>query len=582
MTNITERLLACSVPAGQAGRLDKAFLAALSPEEASSVSRETIKKAIQQGFCRVNGTVVTNAATKVYAGNSLELQLPSVSAEPQAEEGELDIIYKDSELLVVNKPAGLTVHPCPSCPEGTLVNRLLHTAPELKHLEGLRPGIVHRLDKDTSGLLAVALTESERLRLTEAFAERAVAKSYLALVHGVPELQGTIDLPLARDPKSKIRMAVVDYGKPALTDWERLWADPAGRFSLLAVRIHTGRTHQIRVHMAHLGYPLVGDALYARTTASPPASSAAHRNSYTVPRQMLHAARLVLPARTTVKNETSESATNAVRNHSNAALVTMTHNPESSASNTELTFACPMPDDMQRAARELFWQSQRVVVTGACGSGKSAATTFLATQGAPVWSADSEVAKLYQPGGELSTVFAQRYGTAFVDPDSGAIDKSALAESMRQDPDLRHEVEKLVHPLLRANLEHFWTSNEAAGVPRTVAEIPLWFESGWVEPQFYTVTLGVSCPGPLRHARLKERRGWSPERIAAVDAWQWPEAEKIRRCTFVVRNDGTLRDLEIQLSIALVGLNTHAKARMAQFSKDWQAVLDTYFGRCFP
>jgi 23S rRNA pseudouridine1911/1915/1917 synthase len=191
----------------------------------------------------------------------------------------LDVVYEDAALVVVNKPAGLSVHPGPGHPDGTLVNGLLAHIPDLGGIGGeLRPGIVHRLDKDTSGLLVVAKTAQAHATLVEAFAEREVAKTYLAIVRGRPELgEGMIDAPLARDPVHRQRMAIVEGGRPARTAF-RVVAEGGG-WSLVEARPETGRTHQIRVHMASIGHPIVGDALYGRREEG-------------VARQMLHAWRL--------------------------------------------------------------------------------------------------------------------------------------------------------------------------------------------------------------------------------------------------------------------------------------------------
>lgn len=241
-------------------RLDKA-LCGLLPD----LSRAAVQRAITAGACRIDGLPISTASLKLKAGQEVRLDLPDTANELRAEDEAVDILWQDEHLLLCNKPAGLTVHPCPSCPENTLVQRLLHHFPRLREQEGLRPGVVHRLDKDTSGLLLVALDEPTRLRMSEAFARREVHKEYLALVQGVPPQTGTCREPLGRHPTAKVKMAVVPEnrgGKAAHSDWRVLWSSPRKDFSLVAVRIHTGRTHQIRVHMAHIGHPLLGDMVY--------------------------------------------------------------------------------------------------------------------------------------------------------------------------------------------------------------------------------------------------------------------------------------------------------------------------------
>ena len=203
-------------------------------------------------------------------------------------------------MLVVVKPAGLTTHPAPGEPGPTLVNHLLHGWPDIaaatSGMDGQRPGIVHRLDKDTSGLMAVARTEAARLALSESFAGRRTFKVYLALVHGTPEpRQGVIDAPMGRHPSRKTLMAVLPKGgREARSEYRVLWTGPRGLASLVAVRIHTGRTHQIRVHMAHIGHPLLGDAAYGPRENAEWARRP-DRLARMAPRQMLHAFYLSVP-----------------------------------------------------------------------------------------------------------------------------------------------------------------------------------------------------------------------------------------------------------------------------------------------
>ena len=490
------RLTTTAADAGQ--RLDRVLRQA-APE----LSRAALQKAIQAGRCRVDGLSETRADARVRAGQTIELSLPETSTTLQAEEGHLELLWQDEHLVVCNKPAGLTVHPCPSCPEQTLVQRLLGRFPQLGKIEGQRPGIVHRLDKDTSGILVVALTEQDRLLLSNAFAQREVHKEYLALVSGVPAAEGECREPVGRHPTAKVKMAVVPEsrgGRTAHTEWKTLWAAPDKRFSLLAVRIHTGRTHQIRVHMAHIGHPLLGDKLYAPKAIQSLA-----------PRQMLHAWR-----------------------------ISFTH----PATGAPMNFACPPPDDMLLAALQGCRRMRRIIVTGNPGSGKSAFTRCLANRGVPVFSADEAVAGLYGPRGEAAQWIGRMGGDAQLLGPDGAVDKAALLEAMRGNPALRREVEALVHSLAHKELEAFWTRQEALGAPLAAAEIPLYFETGWQRsflPEPHVV--GICCPLPVRTQRIEANRGWSQDKIEAIEGWQWPEDKKMAACNTVIENKGSAKTL---------------------------------------
>lgn len=492
-----------------------------------TVSREKIKKAVLSGACKVGPHICREPALRVEAGQEIALDLPGATARLLPEQGDLVVLYEDKFISVLDKPAGLTVHPCPSCPKGTLVHRLAARFPELLQQEGERPGIVHRLDKDTSGLLLTALSEEARLRLAEAFAAREIKKEYLALVRGVPESSGTIDAPIGRDPSVKVRMAVVKNGRPALTQWQVAYADDRSRFSLLHVRIHTGRTHQIRVHMAHIGHPLWGDALYGPQGEDDPCS-----------RQMLHAWRLAF-----------------------------TH----PSSGELLSFCCRPPEDFRNAVSLLDQRMQRVVVTGMPGCGKSVLLRVLREKGCSTWSADAVVARLYEPGQEGWQLLYQRYGDRFVPDVRTPVDRHALANAFEDDPNLRREVEKIIHQLVRADLEAFWKQQEKAGARRAVAEVPLWFESGWkVDAGFEPILVGIRCDQSARYARLTEHRRWSQKLIAAVDSWQWDEARKLRGCALVVDNNGTIEQLSAVAATLLQQLDGMEAERCAFQNALWE------------
>ena len=220
------------------------------------------------------------AAVRLRAGQRVQVLGPP--ADPLAINPEpipLDVRYEDGDLLVVNKPAGLTVHPAPGHPRGTLVNAVLARVPGLSSGGAVRPGIVHRLDKDTSGLLVVAKNDEAYRKLTAQLRARTVVREYLVIVRGeVANESGVIDAPIGRHPAQRTRMAVVPRGRPAVTRY-RIRERFAGA-TLLECRLETGRTHQIRVHLQHLGHPVLGDPVYGRTRV--PEMS----------RQALHAARL--------------------------------------------------------------------------------------------------------------------------------------------------------------------------------------------------------------------------------------------------------------------------------------------------
>lgn len=238
-------------------RIDKA----LSSQQ-SEWSRTQISNWIADGLVKVNGEAV-KAKYKAKAGDVVEIDVPE--AEPLeviAEDLQLEIVYEDADVLVVNKPRGMVVHPAPGHLTGTLVNGLMHHCHDLSGINGvLRPGIVHRIDKDTSGLLMVAKNDKAHEGLVNQLVNKTVTRKYTALVHGhIAHDKGTIDAPIARDPKDRQKQAVVDGGKHAVTHFQVI--ERLGDYTLVECRLETGRTHQIRVHMNYIGFPLVGDPKY--------------------------------------------------------------------------------------------------------------------------------------------------------------------------------------------------------------------------------------------------------------------------------------------------------------------------------
>jgi len=274
------------IPSAAAGqRLDQA-LAALFPE----YSRSRIQAWIRATAVRVNGAVTARQRQRVRGGEWVEIcaTLPDESRWC-AEEIPLAVVYTDDDLLVIDKPPHLVAHPAPGNPSGTLVNALLNYAPELAQLP--RAGLIHRLDKDTTGLLVVARTLTAHHALTEQLKAREITREYVAVVSGVVIGGGRIDAPIGRDPLDRKKMAVVAHGRPAVTHYrvERRFA----AHTYLRLRLETGRTHQIRVHLRHLGYPLVGDPAYGGGVPAgcSPKVRVALRN---FSRQALHALRLEL------------------------------------------------------------------------------------------------------------------------------------------------------------------------------------------------------------------------------------------------------------------------------------------------
>lgn len=546
-------------------RLDKYLAASLE----GRYSRQKIQDSIRKGNVLVNGKTQTVPKFVVGAGDTITADLPAPVAQLQPETVEFDVIYHDVNIAIINKPAGVVTHPETDgktlrTSETTLAHGLLERFKALHDDESLRPGIVHRLDKDTSGLLVVGLSQQGREKLKKLFADRDVHKEYLALVHGVPDkCEGVIQSPIGRHPYKKTSMAVVPGGKEALSRYRVLYASADASFSLVAVAIFTGRTHQIRVHLSSIGYPIIGDTLYTGkdsvTRDRPATPFAAQRNTarqhsecenIPAPRQMLHAWRLKFPF-----------VCEGVITSSSAVKI----------EDGYIAAECPPPRDFSDVLEKLSHTTLRIVVTGMPGSGKSSFVDDLQALGVPCFSADACVKDLYGPDGDGTRLLRMRYGDAYTN--EAGVDKGALGEAMRASDVFRREIEEMVHPLVYHALNVFWEQSSCS--PLAVAEIPLYFETagsarghmGTTEhcrasgsedirnrnnscragaSTAYNVdcVIGVECPFAIRSQRLQESRGWSPLVIQGMERWQLSEKDKMERSDIVVSNTGGRADLQ--------------------------------------
>jgi 23S rRNA pseudouridine1911/1915/1917 synthase len=352
-------------------------------------------------------------------------------------------------------------------------------------------------------------------------------------VHGVPEREfGEIDVPMGRHPIHKTKMAVVlKGGRDARSEYKTLWSDPAGRASLVKVKIYTGRTHQIRVHMAHIGHPLVGDQIYGSMEHSrwmqeqPQLADLAGR-------QMLHAYSLAF-----------------------------TH-PDSGE---ELSFIQTPPDDFITMLKGLNKSVQRVGLIGMPCGGKSAVLKIIADKNIPTFSADESVARCYEIDGTGWELLRQRFGNRFIDAETGAVDKVELFKAMRENEDLRREVMSIVHPIVEHDVQEFYRihNNE----PLAVAEVPLLLEGGWHTQKLVDDVIGVHCPEEKRTGELRIKREISPEILAVFDSWQWDEKAKLDCCSTIIENDADLNKLNSETERILEFLTEQRKTKEQLFEK---------------
>lgn len=527
-------------------RLD-IFLSSAMPH----ISREKIKKLIKADCCKIDGQIVNIAKTQLIQGQHIYCT-NSIKKDNflQAEQGPIDIFWQDKDILLINKPFGITVHPCPSCTNGTLIQRIITYFPILQQQDSLRPGIVHRLDKDTSGLMIIALNEPVRIELMQSFAEHKVRKEYLALVHGIPPQNGIIDEPIGRHPKLKIKMDIVPEnkgGKPAKSKWTVLYSNYEKNVSLLAIQIFSGRTHQIRVHMNHLGYPLLGDSLYPKI-----------KRIDEPKRQMLHAWKIAF---------------------------------EHPVSSEYLDFCCPPPADFTDTLSTLTKQMRHIVITGSLGCGKSSFTKYLMEQKIPTWSADAVIHEAYLPHAPAWKYLLHCYGQRYIKDMSSPVNRTKLGLEMQKDPTLKYEVEQFTHRLAKQSLDKFWLECQQHNYALAVAEIPLYLEVNWqhtnnanipksyikdvkksdiesilknlipniqIQAQNYNdfinssigysstnpIIIGISCPQKLRYERIGSKRNWTWEKFQQIESWQWPEQKKMKACHYVVDNSGEMFTLQ--------------------------------------
>ncbi len=277
-------------------RLDRA-LAELFPDH----SRSALARWIDGARVTIDGVVVTKASHRIMRNQQIAIDIPPpIPATVVSQDIPLTILFEDENLVVIDKPAGLVVHPAAGHADGTLVNALIFHMKDLSGVGGeLRPGIVHRLDKETSGVMVIAKNDAAHRRLTDAWNTPAVRKEYIAVVYGTPSAnKGMIDAPIGRDPRDRKRMAILANGRAALTDYEVI--ERLRYTSVLRCRLRTGRTHQIRVHLKHLGHPIIGDPIYSGPQWKGIPDKKLQKVLSSFPRQALHAASLTLPVGTFV------------------------------------------------------------------------------------------------------------------------------------------------------------------------------------------------------------------------------------------------------------------------------------------
>jgi 23S rRNA pseudouridine1911/1915/1917 synthase len=301
---VSDRRAAIVPPVYDGERLDRT-LAALFPDH----SRSSLSRLVEEGHVRLDTNEVAKTSLRVSAGQTIDVDFPPPApASLAAEDLPLNILYEDADIAIIDKQAGVVVHPAAGHASGTLVNALLFHVKDLSGVGGeIRPGVVHRLDKETSGVLVIAKNDQAHRTLAGQWNTERIRKEYLALVYGTPDPpRGSVNAPIGRDPRERKRMAVVSGGRHAITDYEVV--ERLRYVSLLRCRLRTGRTHQIRVHMKHIGHPIVGDAVYSGPQWRGIPDKQVQKALSSMKRQALHAARITLPHPRTGEPMTFESA----------------------------------------------------------------------------------------------------------------------------------------------------------------------------------------------------------------------------------------------------------------------------------
>ena len=524
------------VPPGNRGvRLDKFWADELAGE---GVSRGRIKAWIESGLALVDGEVVDRGKHKLSGLEIVVLRAaPPEPGEGDAEPvaGDLDVLFEDDHVAVVDKPAGLTTHPAPGEPGPTLVNLCLHRWPDMaggvSGMDGQRPGIVHRLDKDTSGLIAVARTEADRLALASDFAARRVRKVYLAVVHGCPARpEGTIDAPIGRHPTRKTAMAVTDKGgREARSDYRVLWTGPRGLASLVAVRIHTGRTHQIRVHMAHIGHPLLGDAVYGpRENAE--WSRRDDRLATLAPRQMLHAFFPLLPPPRQQGgcDPVARAARGLPRPAGRAGARVFPGGHRGHAGLRQVRAAL-----LFARGRATLLQRGRVRGNPLCAGRRRRGHDRPAVR--------QRVHFGERRGGQARTV----RGHARV---RGGPARGHGAGPPHGAPRLRG-----IFPRPPRRPGRLCRDSAPAGV-------------GLGQGAGGRGVAGVRCASDKRTGELREKRGLAPETLAVFDSWQWPEPDKLAACDLVLENAGGLGELKGEAARLAAWAGDRFRERNSEFA----------------